>query len=189
MVKHGGLNLIINVNGVNVDTNTMRTDAEIANLVKINTTNMMTRTKLKGFSVNWNLASSTSNQLGIFDFTDSSMFEYTSLMIEFIGTWSLTAGSSGTSYCTFEMISDSGDAVSIGYMAADRSTTTTISNIRMLLNGTNSYRATSKYNRVFLVGDTGIEFDGTFSGQIGLSPSNAPASVIMNGTINIYGIK
>ncbi len=181
--------MIINSNGVNIDTDTKRSDAEIINLIKSNTSNMMTRTLLKSFPVNKSINITDIIQIGTFDLNDASMFVYSSLLIEFIGTWSLSASSSGTSYCSCEMFSDSGDSVTVGYMSADKNTTSTVSEFRTCLDGTFPDRATGSYVRTFVNGDTGIEFDGTFSGYVQLTPSNSPTNVSINGTLNIYGIK
>ena len=180
--------MIINSNGVNIDTNTMRTDSEIINLIKNNTVNMITRTSLKSFTVNQSVNTTQPTTLGTFDFNDDLMFEYHSIMIEFVGTLSMTAGTSNSS-CYFDMLSDSGDSLTIGYLSVDKNTTKTLSNIRVLLQGTNPNFSSSKYKRTFLFGNEGIEFDGTFSGLVRVQPSNSPTSVKMNGTINIYGIK
>lgn len=181
--------MIINVNGVNVDTNTMRSDSEIRSLITTNTSNMMTRTLLKSFTVNQSYATGQVTQIGTFDFADSSMYEYVALVIELVGTMSLTASSSGTCYFYLEMLSDSGDSFTIAYLSADKNTTTTVSNARVILQGTTPERTTGVYRRSFVTGDMGIEFDGTFSGLVRVQPSNSPSSVRVNGTLNIYGIK
>ena len=182
--------MIINSNGVNIDTNTntMRTDSEIINLIKNNTVNMMTRTLLKSFTVNQSVNTTQATTLGTFDFNDDLMFEYHSIVIEFIGSLSMTAGTSASN-CYFEILSDSGDSLTIGYLLVDKNTTKTLSNIRVLLQGTNPNLSSSKYTRSFVFGNEGLQFDGTFSGLVRVQPSNSPTSVKMNGTINIYGIK
>lgn len=181
--------MIINSNGVNIDTNTQRSDAEIINLIKLNISNVMTRTLLKSFSVNKSVSTAEIVQIGTFDFNDLDMLKYTSLVVEFIGTWSLSASSSGTAYCSLSMYSDSGDSVTVAYMSADKNTTSTVSEFRIVLDGTFPDKRTSDFARTFVSGDAGIEFDGTFSGYVRLDPSNSPTKVSINGTLNIYGIK
>lgn len=181
--------MIINANGVNVDTNTMRTNQEIAQITSVLTENMMTRTLLKSFTVNQSVNVPGDIEIGTFDFNDSDMFKYSSLLIEFIGTWSLSASSSGTAYCSLSMYSDSGDSVTVGYMSADKNTTATVSELRVTLDGTFPDRRTSNYARTFVSGEAGIVFDGTFSGYVLVDPSNSPTNISINGTINIYGIK
>ena len=181
--------MIINANGVNVDTNTMRTNSEINSLIDSKISTMMTRTLLKSFTVNQSFATDQVTQIGTFDFTDSLMYEYHSLMIELVGTMTLTASSSGTCYCYLELFSDSNNWARIIYMSADRSSTTTVTNARVIFQGTTPERTTSVHRRSFVSGDEGIEFDGTFSGLVRVQPSNSPTSVRVNGTVNIYGIK
>lgn len=181
--------MIINSSGVNRDTNTMRSDAEIINLIKLNTANMLTRTLLKSMAVNKSISVTENIDIGTFDFDDASMFEYTALVFEFVGTWSMTASSSGSAYCRFELLTDSDDSMTLGYMSADRNTTTTINNIRVELVGVYPDRTTAGYIRTFSSGDMLVVFDGTFSGYLRFSPSNSPANITINGTVNIYGIK
>ena len=180
--------MIINSNGVNVDTNTMRSNNEIIAIVNALIENSVKKTQLLSFSVNQNYTSSGATTLKTFDFNDDEMFSYSALMFEFVGTWKMTAGTS-TAYCSIEMISDSGSAVTLGYMSADKNTTTTVKDIRSVLAGISQYRSTAKYTRSFVCGNEGIEFDGTFSGYLRVSPSNSPTNVSINGTIKIYGIK
>ncbi len=180
--------MIINVNSVNKDTNTMRTNTEINNLIDTRTVNDIKKTQLLTFTLNQSLSTTSTATLGTFDFNDDLMFSYSALLFEFVGTWSMTAGT-GTVYCYFEMLSDSGSSVTLAYMSADKNTTTTVRDFRVLLQGTNPNRGSSKYTRSFVFGNTGIEFDGTFSGLVRVQPSNSPTSIKVNGTINIYGIK
>lgn len=164
----------------------MRTDLEISNIVNALTANAIEKTRLASFPVNIN--SIDGSVVGTFDFDDEYMFEFTSLMVEFVGTWSMTAGT-GDSYCNLVLESDSGDDVYIATMSAERNATTTIRNVRTMFEGAYPERSTDGYRRSFTTGDIGIEFDGAFSGAVKLSPSNAPTSVSMVGTVNIYGIK
>lgn len=180
--------MIINSNGVNIDTNTMRTNTEIAQIVNLLIENDVKKTQLLSFTVNQSVNTTQATTLSTFDFNDDLMFSYSMLLFEFVGTWSMTAGT-GTTYCYFEMLSDSGSSVTLGYMSADKNTTTTVRDFRVLLQGTNPNRGSSKYTRSFVFGNTGIEFDGTFSGLVRVQPSNSPTSVKVNGTIKIYGIK
>ena len=180
--------MIINSNGVNIDTNTQRTNNEINNLIDTRIANDIKKTQLLSFSVNQSYTSSGATTLKTFDFNDDEMFSYSALMFEFVGTWKMTAGTS-TAYCAIDMISDSGGEVALGYMSADKNTTTTVKDIRSVLAGISQYRSTAKYTRSFVCGNEGIEFDGTFSGYLRVSPSNSPTNVSINGTIKIYGIK
>ena len=180
--------MIINSNGVNIDTNTMRSNAEIAQIVNLLTENSVKKTQLLSVTVNQNYVTTSTTTLKTFDFNDDDMFAYSALMFEFVGTWKMTAGTS-EAYCAISMISDSGGMVTLGYMSADKNTTTTVKDIRSVLTGISQYRTTSKYTRSFVCGNEGIEFDGTFSGYLYVSPSNSPTNVNINGTIKIYGIK
>lgn len=181
--------MIINSNGVNRDTNTMRTDAEIAQIVNLLTENMLGRTLLKSFTINKSVNTVENIEVGTFDLDDNSMFEYHSIMIEFTGAWSMTASATGTAYCYLELRSDSGSSIYVGYMSADGGTTTNLNNVRLILTGSNPNRATGIYRRTFASGSMGIEFNGAFSGSLRFMPSNSPTNISVNGTVNIYGIK
>ena len=166
----------------------MRTNAEIAQIINLLTENNVKKTQLLSFTVNQNLSTTGLATLKEFDFNDDDMFSYSALMFEFVGEWTMTAGAS-TAYCSIDMMSDSGDTVTLGYMSADRNTTTKVKDIRTVLTGIGQYRTTEKYTRSFVCGNVGIEFDGAFSGNIYVSPSNSPANVNINGTMRVYGIK
>lgn len=184
--------MIINVNGVNVDTNTMRTDAEINALIDSKTANMDRKTLIGTVAIN---ATATSTSTDVpFSINNDAMINYKSLLFVFSGTMRMTASSTQTSFLYFR-IRPTGS--SEGYfinLSADRGKTCELSNAQLLMNGSNLYKTvktdgSTVYERTYSDGVYNFEFKEGLSGLLSVMPSNSPSSVYVNGTVNIYGIK
>ena len=186
--------MIINANGVNRDTNTMRTDAEIINLIKNNTVNMTTRTLLKTLTVNQNITQTSWNTtFGGFTLSESQVLEYGSLYIEFKGSISMSSNN-GNGGVDFELINGDGEIL-LAVVDVYANYPTTLSDFSVLLSGStvskrrSSTGATTTYRSYGMYGSSGsVSMNGSQC-SFKLSGYNNIGSGSINGTINIYGVK
>ena len=186
--------MIINANGVNVDTNTQRTDSEIVNLITTNTSNMMTRTLLKTVNVNQTLNQSPfSATFGGFTLSETQALEYALLYVEFKGTIQVTS-TGGNGGLDFEIVNGTNEG-SLARIEAYANYPTTLNNFSTLLIGgsitrTRSSSGGTTTSRFYNSGVSGggVSINGS---QISfkLTGYNGIGNSSINGTINIYGIK
>ena len=186
--------MIINANGVNVDTNTQRTDSEIRSLIATNTSNMMTRTLLKTLNVNQTVNQTPWNvSFGTFTLSDNDVLLYNQLIVEFTGTLQAIASSTeGGLY--LEIVSGS-DKVSVADVRAYANYPNTLNGFSTILRGgyitkTRISSGATTVSRPYSVGTSSasILMNGSQL-SFKLSGVNNIGTASINGTINIYGIK
>lgn len=179
--------MIINANGVNVDTNTMRTNSEIINLIN---SNSMTKTLLRTLNVS---STSTSSRFGEFTLTSANVREYTQLYITFNGNISTTSAS-GSAGINFRIWSGE-SYVTLARLEAYPNYPATLYDFSILLEGgslneVRTSNGTTTTSRSY--GVNNINGVLTLNGSqcsFSMSALNSVGNVSINGTIYIYGIK
>lgn len=183
--------MIINVNSVNKDTNTMRTDTEINSLVDARTTNKTERVLLKTLRFN---QTSLGGPFGSFSLNHDEIIKYDKLYFLFNG--SLSATSSGGVGAAQLYLENDNESITLARSEAYANYGATMSGFTISLYGSmpsfirSSDGATTASRLYYLAGSTSsrLTVDGsTMNFRLGGVNNISNASI--DGTMYIYGIK